>query len=109
MHALPDTAKHPDRLWLGLAAYNVGPGHVQSGRRLAEKLKKDPNSWFDMKKVLPLLARPAYFSQFKTGRCRGGEAVILVENVRSYYGILANMEPGHEPVKVSERKLLKGR
>ena len=109
MHALPDTAKHPDRLWLGLAAYNVGPGHVQSGRRLAEKLKKDPNSWFDMKKVLPLLARPAYFSQFKTGRCRGGEAVILVENVRSYYGILANMEPGHEPVKASERKRLKGR
>lgn len=99
MHGLPDSAEQPDRLWLGLAAYNVGPGHIQTGRRLAEKLNKNPDSWFDMKKVLPLLSRPAYFSQFKTGRCRGGEAVILVENVRSYYGILANMEPSYVPAK----------
>ena len=99
MQGLPESAKQPDRLWLGLAAYNVGPGHVQSGRRLAAKLKKDPDSWFEMKKVMPLLARPAYYSQFKTGRCRGGEAVILVENVRSFYGILAHMEPSHVPAK----------
>jgi membrane-bound lytic murein transglycosylase F len=92
---LPDTAQHPDRLWLGLAAYNVGPGHLQSGRRLAQQLKKNPDSWFDMKKVMPLLANPRYYSRFKTGRCRGGEAVILVENVRSYYGILAKMEQAH--------------
>jgi membrane-bound lytic murein transglycosylase F len=93
--ALPDTTQHPDRLWLGLAAYNVGPGHVQSGRRLALQLKKNPDSWFDMKKVMPLLANPRYYSRFKTGRCRGGQAVILVENVRSYYGILANMEAAY--------------
>ena len=99
MNAIPESAKQPDRLWLGLAAYNVGPGHILTGRKLAEKLKKNPDSWFDMKKVLPLLSRPAYFSQFKTGRCRGGEAVILVENVRSYYGILANMEPSYVPAK----------
>ena len=99
MQGLPESAKQPDRLWLGLAAYNVGPGHVQSGRKLAAKLKKDPDSWFEMKKVMPLLARPAYYSQFKTGRCRGGEAVILVENVRSFYGILAHMEPSHVPAK----------
>jgi membrane-bound lytic murein transglycosylase F len=93
--ALPDSAQHPDRLWLGLAAYNVGPGHIQSGRRLAQQLKKNPDSWFDMKKVLPLLANPHYYSRFKTGRCRGGQAVILVENVRSYYGILAKLEPAY--------------
>jgi membrane-bound lytic murein transglycosylase F len=91
MQGLPESAKQPDRLWLGLAAYNVGPGHVQSGRRLASKLKKDPDSWFDMKKVLPRLTR-----------CRGGEAVILVENVRSFYGILAHMEPSHVPAKASK-------
>lgn len=103
MKAIPDSAQQPDRLWLGLAAYNVGPGHVQTGRKLAKKLNKNPDSWFDMKKVMPLLARPAYYSQFKTGRCRGGEAVILVENVRSYYGILANMEPSYEPAKQNKK------
>lgn len=95
VNELPESAQHPDRLWLGLAAYNVGPGHLQSGRRLAQQLKKNPDSWFDMKKVMPLLAHPHYYSRFKTGRCRGGQAVILVENVRSYYGILAKLEPAY--------------
>jgi membrane-bound lytic murein transglycosylase F len=51
-------------------------------------LKADPNSWYDMKGILPKLAQPKVYQQLKTGRARGGEAVILVENIRSYYDIL---------------------
>jgi len=107
MERIPDSAKQPDRLWLALAAYNIGLGHVHSGRKLAERLRRDPDSWFEMKTVLPLLARPQYYSQMKTGRCRGGEAVILVENVRSFYGILANIEPAHVPPKLASKTAAK--
>lgn len=100
---IPDSAQHPDRLWLALAAYNIGLGHVHSGRKLAANLRRNPDSWAEMKTVLPLLARPQYYSQMKTGRCRGGEAVILVENVRSFYGILANIEPAYVPPKLQAK------
>jgi membrane-bound lytic murein transglycosylase F len=85
---LPEEVEEPDRTWLALAAYNIGPGHFNGARTLAKQLKADPNSWYDMKRILPKLAQPKYFQQLKTGRARGGEAVILVENIRSYYDIL---------------------
>ena len=85
---LPDDVAEPDRTWLALAAYNIGPGHLNTARTLARQLKADPNSWYDMKGILPKLAQPKVYQQLKTGRARGGEAVILVENIRSYYDIL---------------------
>jgi membrane-bound lytic murein transglycosylase F len=85
---LPEEVSEPDRTWLALAAYNIGPGHFNGARSLAKQLKADPNSWYDMKRVLPKLAQPKYYQQLKSGRARGGEAVMLVENIRSYYDIL---------------------
>ncbi len=85
--------KGPDRLWLALAAYNLGFGHLNGARQLAAGMNHDPDSWYDMKKVLPLMARPEYYRRLKSGRARGGEAVILVENVRTYYDILRRLEP----------------
>ncbi|AXS79530.1 membrane-bound lytic murein transglycosylase MltF [Dechloromonas sp. HYN0024] len=91
---LPEDVEEPDRTWLALAAYNIGPGHFNGARQLAKQLKADPNSWYDMKRVLPKLAQPKYYQQLKSGRARGGEAVMLVENIRSYYDILQrNAEP----------------
>ena len=86
--SLPDEVDEPDRTWLALAAYNIGPGHFNNARLLARQLKADPNSWYEMKRVLPKMAQPKYFQQLKISRARGGEAVILVENIRSYYDIL---------------------
>ncbi len=100
MDELPDEIKDPDRQWLGLAAYNLGMGHLNGARQFAVGLKRDPTSWYDMKKVLPLMARPEYYVRLKSGRARGGEAVILVENVRTYYDILARFEPAaHSPLQ----------
>ena len=56
-------------------------------------MKHDSTSWYEMKKVLPLMARPEYYARLKAGRARGGEAVIMVENVRTYYDILARFQP----------------
>jgi membrane-bound lytic murein transglycosylase F len=90
---LPDDVKDPDRQWFALAAYNLGMGHLNGARQFAVGLKRDPDSWYDMKKVLPLMAQPEYYARLKAGRARGGEAVILVENVRTYYDILTRFQP----------------
>lgn len=94
----PPEVKEPDRTWLALAAYNLGMGHMNGGRAIAKGLNRNPDSWYDMKRVLPLLARPQYYSRLKSGRARGGEAVILVENVRIYYDILCRFERPYAPV-----------
>jgi membrane-bound lytic murein transglycosylase F len=90
---LPEEVREPDRTWLALAAYNIGPGHFNAARSIAKQLKADPNAWYEMKRILPLLAKPQYYERLKAGRARGGEAVILVENIRSYFDILARHEP----------------
>ena len=94
---LPLSVKEPDRTWLALAAYNLGQGHLNGGRVIATGLKADPDSWYEMKGVLPLLARREYYSRLKSGRARGGEAVIMVENVRIYYDILSRHEARYVP------------
>jgi len=101
MDELPPEVQMPDRLWLALAAYNLGMGHLRGGRHFAPGLGRDPNSWADMKRVLPLLARPEYYRRLKSGRARGGQAVILVENVRNYYDVLSRFEPPYLPVGIS--------
>jgi membrane-bound lytic murein transglycosylase F len=90
---LPATAKPPDRLWLALAAYNLGMGHFHGAQAIARGMQRDPDSWYDIKQVLPRLSRPEVYARLKSGPARGGEAVILVENVRTYYDILKRLEP----------------
>lgn len=97
--ALPPGIGEPDRLWLALAAYNLGMGHLNAARYLAKTQKTDPDSWYAMKKVLPLLAQPRYYNRLKSGRGRGGEAVIMVENIRIYYDILNRHERPYRPLK----------
>jgi membrane-bound lytic murein transglycosylase F len=91
---IPD-AKHPDRLWLALSAYNLGMGHFRGARSIARSMKRNPDVWYDMKQVLPQLARPEIYARLKSGAARGGEAVIMVENIRSYYDILSRFEPAY--------------
>ena len=93
---IPASAEHPDRLWLALSAYNLGMGHFRGARAIAKKMKRDPDVWYEMKQVLPQLARPEIYARLKSGAARGGEAVIMVENIRSYYDILRRFEPAYD-------------
>jgi membrane-bound lytic murein transglycosylase F len=102
MEELPNEVKQPDRLWLALAAYNLGMGHLNGGRYFASSLKRDPNLWVDMKEVLPLLSQPEYYERLKSGRARGGEAVVLVENIRNYYDALSRFESIYTPPRIGE-------
>lgn len=96
---LPDDLREPDRTWHALAAYNLGLGHWNGARQIADNMKRDTRSWFEMKKVLPLMAKPEYYSRLKSGRARGGEAVIMVENIRTFYDILTRFQPAWQPLQ----------
>ena len=95
MDQLPASITLPDRLWFALAAYNLGMGHLNGGRAIATGMARDADNWYEMKSVLPLLSRPEVYERLKSGRARGGEAVILVENVRNLFGVLARIEPAY--------------
>jgi membrane-bound lytic murein transglycosylase F len=93
-----------DRMWFALAAYNVGMGHLNAARRIAKSLKIDADTWYGMKKALPLLSRPQYYNRLKSGKGRGGEAVIMVENIRVYRDILIRYARQSGPLDDIARK-----
>jgi len=94
---MPERIPEPDRTWLALAAYNQGYGHLEDARILTQRAGLNPDSWADVKKWMPLLNRPGYYETLKHGYARGGEAVILVESIRSYYGMLKRLAPDAVP------------
>jgi membrane-bound lytic murein transglycosylase F len=89
---LPLRIREDDRLWLALAAYNQGMGHLEDARILATQSGLNPDVWADVKRVMPLLSRPSVYKNAKRGKARGGEAVILVETVRLYHDMLKRLE-----------------
>ncbi len=85
---IPTHVPEPDRTWFALAAYNIGYGHLEDARVLAQKAGRDPDSWQDVREFLPLLAEEYWYSQTENGYARGSEPVRYVENVRSYRDLL---------------------
>ena len=95
---LPERINEPDKTWIALAAYNVGLGHLEDARILTESDNKNPDIWPDIKEYLPLLAKKKWYSQTRYGYARGGEPVRYIENIRRYYDILLQDNPGSEQV-----------
>ena len=85
---LPETTPEPDRTFLALASYNIGRGHLLDARQLARDLGKNPDSWEDMEKVLPLKADKRYYPSTRYGYARGYEPVHYVQRIRNYRDII---------------------
>ncbi|HUQ28069.1 MAG TPA: membrane-bound lytic murein transglycosylase MltF [Usitatibacter sp.] len=90
---LPPRIAEPDRTWLALAAYNIGIGHLEDARVLAQRANLNPDKWQDVRQVITKLADPETFQSLRHGYARGGEAMQLVDNIRNYYDIVSRMEP----------------
>jgi len=88
---IPDHIPDPDRTWFALASYNVGYGHVEDARVLAQEAGKNPDRWMDVKRFLPLLAHKKWYKKTKHGYARGQEPVLYVQNIRRYYDVLSWM------------------
>jgi len=95
---IPERIEYPDRLWLALAAYNIGYGHLEDARVLTEIRGGDPDRWVDVRESLPLLTQERWYSQTRFGYARGYEPVQYVENVRTFYEILLWMEGRDHPL-----------
>jgi len=85
---IPDDIHNPDRHWLTLAAYNIGMGHLNDARILAQRLGKNPDHWSDLSSVFPLLSKKKYYKTLKHGYARGREPVSYVQHIRDYHNIL---------------------
>jgi membrane-bound lytic murein transglycosylase F len=89
---LPLRITEQNRLWMALAAYNQGMGHLEDARVLAGQRGLSPDVWSDVKRVMPLLSRPEFYENTKYGQARGGEAVVHVETVRLYHDMLKRLD-----------------
>jgi membrane-bound lytic murein transglycosylase F len=89
---IPEQIAEPDRTWMALASYNVGYHHLADARILAGRQGGSPDKWTDVKEVLPLLSRKAYYSELEYGYARGHEPVDFVSRVRRYYDVLVKLE-----------------
>ncbi|SQH77600.1 putative transglycosylase [Shewanella benthica] len=85
---LPESIPENQRMWFALASYNIGYGHVEDARKLAESMGLNPSAWRDLKKVLPLLQKRKYYKRTRYGYARGNEAVHYVDSIRRYYDTL---------------------
>jgi membrane-bound lytic murein transglycosylase F len=77
-----------DRLFITLASYNIGEGHVRDAQILAKIQGKNSGSWTVLEHILPLLRDPKYYKKTRYGYCRGTEPVKYVKRIRTYYDIL---------------------
>ncbi|MGV2932658.1 membrane-bound lytic murein transglycosylase MltF [Vreelandella venusta] len=89
---LPESIVGNDRLYMAMAAYNVGLGHLYDARNIAEMRGGNPDSWQDVRTALPLLQQREWHSQTRHGYARGGEPVIYVRNIRRYYEMIEYVE-----------------
>jgi len=94
---IPDRIPEPDRTWLTVAAYNVGFGHLEDARILAQAFGKNPDSWAEVRARLPLLAQERWYARARRGYARGWEPVQFVDRIQRYLTLL-EWQPGEAVV-----------
>jgi len=97
LDTVPERIPEPDRTWLAVAAYNVGFGHVEDARILAQQHGRNPDRWEDVRDLLPLLSQERWYTRTRRGYARGWEPVRYVDNVQAYLNILAVAGIGAPP------------
>ena len=104
LEKMPDRIPERDRLWMALAAYNIGYGHLEDARILTEISGGNPDVWRDVRERLPLLTDEAWHSRIRHGFARGDVPVEYVDNVRRYYSLLQWIHHAEiEPLELIER------
>ncbi len=89
---LPASIEGEERLWFGLAAYNIGFGHLEDARKLTEQAGRNPNTWHDVRHYVRLLSTRKVARQTRYGRARGGETLHFVASIRRYLDTIRLLE-----------------
>jgi membrane-bound lytic murein transglycosylase F len=77
-----------ERIKFVLASYNIGLGHIQDARRLAERYNADPNIWYgSVEEWLLKKSDPVYYtdSVVRHGFARGIETYNFVKDILDRY------------------------
>jgi membrane-bound lytic murein transglycosylase F len=77
-----------ERIKFILASYNIGYGHIQDARRLAELYEEDPNIWFGVvEEWLLKKSDPVYYTDqvVRHGYARGIETYNFVKQIMGRY------------------------
>jgi membrane-bound lytic murein transglycosylase F len=82
-----------ERTWFALAAYNLGPGRLERARRMAARLKLDPNRWSGNVEVAMLKLAHAGGGIDR----RYGQALIYVRAIQSLYGSYRSLQVSSLP------------
>lgn len=94
---LAPAAAGRDRLALVLAAYNMGPAHVQDAQMLARTFGYDPHRWENaMAVILPLLENERFYRRVPSGYAQGSRTVAYVERILGRYDRF-RVEAGETP------------
>jgi membrane-bound lytic murein transglycosylase F len=95
-----------DAMLLGLAAFNVGQGHVEDAIELAQRGRAGLPSWTAVRRTLPTLASLDVAKNTQHGLCRGIEAVEFVDKVRYFaYAIKGLVQAGAQRDELSGLRL----
>ena len=95
-----------DAMLLGLAAFNVGQGHVEDAIELARAGRQSLPAWTAVRRVLPTLADLDVAKDTRHGLCRGFEAVEFVDKVRYFaYAIKGLIQVGPQRDQLSGLRL----
>ncbi|UKK49786.1 transglycosylase SLT domain-containing protein [Prevotella sp. E13-17] len=88
-HHLSDVRDRNERQNLVLAAYNGGMNHVRDAMRLAERDKRNPHSWNDVRPYILKLSQREYYQDTLVhyGYMRGQETAEYVDKIRKRYQI----------------------
>lgn len=85
---IPRRIPMPDRLWMTLAGYNIGFGHLEDARILTQRNGENPDKWSHVRKYLPELSKPKIYKTLRYGYARGNEPVNYVDNIKNYFDLL---------------------
>jgi len=90
---IPSRIRDPDRLWMAIASYNMGYGHLEDARVLTARQGGDPDVWIDVRERLTLLSEEFWYLQAKNGYARGFETKQMVDHIQQYLALMRKNFP----------------
>jgi membrane-bound lytic murein transglycosylase F len=88
LQKIPERIPEEDRIWMAVAAYNVGFGHLEDARVITQMQGGDADDWEEVRARLPLLSDESWHKRVERGFARGSVPVTYVDNIRRYYALL---------------------
>jgi membrane-bound lytic murein transglycosylase F len=88
MNRLPNEIPKLDKIWMSLAAYNLGYRNLELARELAQSKKLDANLWSDVSLALKEILIDRYGKE-STEFVKHDQVMKYVENISLYYTTLS--------------------